>query len=168
MIARRNLVIASSAVLIGLGGLGVAAYAVTLPGGLPDTSHAPAVVPADKGGVPHNSNSANPNSTKDASSHGRGPDATGPAAYGLCTAWSHSSVHGKSLDHSVAMRNLADAAGGVDKIGAYCATVPKPSGAADDDNENQSNAPGQPANTHGATHPTGPPASHAPEPEPSD
>ena len=55
-----------------------------------------------------------------------GPDATGPAAFGLCNAYKHASVHGKSAKHSIAFRNLAAAAGGVDKIEAYCATIPHP------------------------------------------
>lgn len=48
-----------------------------------------------------------------------GPDATGPAAFGLCNAWSHSGLGASS----VAYRNLTAAAGGTDGIGAYCAGV---------------------------------------------
>lgn len=61
---------------------------------------------------------------KDAKDAGRpvGPDATGPAAHGLCTAYSHH-PHGRSLGHSIAMRNLARAAGGTDRIHTYCASV---------------------------------------------
>jgi hypothetical protein len=51
-----------------------------------------------------------------------GPDATGPAAHGLCTAYSHRG-HGRSFGHSIAMRNLARAAGGADRIQAYCSSV---------------------------------------------
>jgi len=55
-----------------------------------------------------------------------GPDATGPAAFGLCNAYKHASVHGKSAQHSIAFRNLARAAGGAANIAAYCATIPHP------------------------------------------
>jgi hypothetical protein len=59
-----------------------------------------------------------------------GPDAKGPAAFGLCTAWSHHRTTGtattETTDTSVAFRNLAKAAGGEAKIAAYCATVPHP------------------------------------------
>ncbi len=55
-----------------------------------------------------------------------GPDATGPASFGLCTAWGHVQTEGQVADKSVAFRNLATAAGGADKITAYCATVLAP------------------------------------------
>ena len=54
-----------------------------------------------------------------------GPDASGPAAFGLCNAWSHHSGRDKP-ESSVAFRNLAEAAGGESKIAAYCAKVPHP------------------------------------------
>jgi hypothetical protein len=55
-----------------------------------------------------------------------GPDATGPAKDGLCRAWQagQGGQHGKRED-SPAFRALAAAAGGADKIAAYCqATSP--------------------------------------------
>lgn len=51
-----------------------------------------------------------------------GPDATGPDAYGLCTAWTAHQRNGATPD-SVAFKNLATAAGGEGNIAAYCATV---------------------------------------------
>jgi hypothetical protein len=50
-----------------------------------------------------------------------GPDATGPARDGLCRAWrsGQGEEHGKRED-STAFRALAAAAGGADKIAAYC------------------------------------------------
>lgn len=56
-----------------------------------------------------------------------GPDATGAAAHGLCTAWKAvaANAHGKAMD-SVAFANLAKAAGGADKVAAWCATVTAP------------------------------------------
>ena len=54
-----------------------------------------------------------------------GPDASGPAAFGLCNAWTHH--QGKDIPgNSVAFRNLAKAAGGEAKIAAYCAKIPHP------------------------------------------
>ena len=56
-----------------------------------------------------------------------GPDTTGAAAYGLCTAWaSHQKNGDTAAMESVPMRNLAEAAGGEGKIAAYCAAVPQP------------------------------------------
>jgi len=55
-----------------------------------------------------------------------GPDATGAAAHGLCTAWAaHESGNGTALD-AVAFKSLATAAGGADKVSAYCETVTAP------------------------------------------
>jgi hypothetical protein len=50
-----------------------------------------------------------------------GPDASGPARHGLCRAWlaGNGGQHGKK-DDSTAFRALARAAGGADKIAAYC------------------------------------------------
>ena len=57
-----------------------------------------------------------------------GPDGTGPAAYGLCQAFA-----GKATDApatgSTAYRNLAAAAGGADRIEAYCAGITRPGSA---------------------------------------
>jgi hypothetical protein len=86
-----------------------------------------------------------------------GPDATGPAAHGLCVAWrgitSHGNGQGKALD-SVAFSNLAKAAGGADKIAAYCATVAAPGASGKHTASRPSTAPGKPA-----TAPTGKPQS---------
>jgi len=56
-----------------------------------------------------------------------GPDASGPAAFGLCNAWTHHQAQDKDKPgSSVAFRNLAEAAGGEAKIAAYCAKIPHP------------------------------------------
>ena len=56
-----------------------------------------------------------------------GPDASGPAAFGLCNAWTHHQATDKDKPgNSVAFRNLAEAAGGEAKIAAYCTKVPHP------------------------------------------
>jgi hypothetical protein len=113
------------------------------------TTGAPAATPKPTGG-------AKPSTTHEPV----GPDATGPAAFGLCNAWSHhqgktkeaGEEPGEKAGDSVAFRNLAKAAGGEGKIAAYCAKIPHPGN----------------GNGHGkgkgkdkkATHPTGKPTSH--------
>lgn len=118
---------------VGLTSVTGAAYAGALPDTLQDVAHKTIKAPAA-----HKSN-------------GVGPDATGDAAWGLCQAFS-TKDHGPSdapgqlkdkangqgkaakedrpqgKENSVAYRNLVRAAGGEDKIDAYCATVPRPSG----------------------------------------
>ncbi len=59
----------------------------------------------------------------------KGPDATGPAMRGLCTAFlaGQGGANGGKND-SVAFKALADAAGGADKIAAFCKDVVHSSG----------------------------------------
>ncbi len=78
-----------------------------------------------------------------------GPDASGPAAFGLCTAYAHAKAHGSASQQSVAFRNLAAAAGGAAKIAAYCATVPHPG---------SSHAGGRPTAVPSHSHPAGQPS----------
>jgi hypothetical protein len=75
---------------------------------------------------------ASPEPTDDASDDltdtpktGIGPDATGPAAFGLCNAWSHGGLSA----NSVAYASLVRAAGTDGDLAAYCATVPHPGSA---------------------------------------
>lgn len=56
-----------------------------------------------------------------------GPDATGPAAHGLCEAYTHG---GLSVS-SVAYASLEKAAGSAEAIVDYCASIPAPGHAAD-------------------------------------
>lgn len=78
-----------------------------------------------------------------------GPDATGPAQQGLCTAYEHAKVHGSAaFKNSIAFKNLVAAAGGASKVDAFCQSAtgsPAPSSAA--------------ANSQATSHPTGAPAS---------
>ncbi|MEO7422520.1 MAG: hypothetical protein ABIU87_09005 [Ornithinibacter sp.] len=70
---------------------------------------------------------ATPAPTETDDGEGVGPDATGPAAHGLCTAWSRHQANGSAEAlNSVAMRNLAKAAGGANRVEAYCATIKHP------------------------------------------
>lgn len=104
-------------VAVGLGGTAAAAYTGALPGGAQNLAHQTIGAPA-----------ATPSATPKPKATGQavGPDATGPAAHGLCNAWSQHQKNGAKPTNSVAFRNLATAAGGEAKIAAYCATVSKP------------------------------------------
>lgn len=125
---------------VSFGAVGAAAYTGVLPAGLQNLAHTTVGAPAANHGK-----SADHKPADSTAKTAVGPDAKGPAAFGLCTAWAHVQAHGQAADKSVAFRNLATAAGGATKIAAYCATVPHPG----------ATATGQPA-----THPTGKPSSH--------
>jgi hypothetical protein len=55
-----------------------------------------------------------------------GPNAQGHTAYGLCNAYEHAAAHGHAARKAVAFRNLVKAAGGADRVRAFCAAVPHP------------------------------------------
>jgi len=116
--------IAVAAVTLG-GGAAAAAYTGALPASMQKLAHdtigAPAARPAPSGSPV-------------------GPDATGHAAFGLCTAFAHLKAHGSARQKAVAFRNLATAAGGAANVTAFCAGVAHPG-------------------TTPAGHPTGKPAS---------
>jgi hypothetical protein len=129
--------VVTAAGVLGLSGVATAAYTGSLPDALQDVAHK--TIKAPKAHPP---------------TQAVGPDARGDAAYGLCQAFAkdkepkekepkatpthESQGRGKGQDKkadrgqgkqgSVAYRNLVRAAGGEDKVEAYCASVPKPSG----------------------------------------
>ena len=102
--------IAVAAVTLG-GGAAAAAYAGALPASMQKLAHdtigAPAARPVPSGSPV-------------------GPDATGHAAFGLCTAFAHLKAHGSARQKAVAFRKLATAAGGAANVAAYCARVARP------------------------------------------
>jgi hypothetical protein len=106
-----------------IGGTAVAAYADLLPASIQQAAHDSIGAP-----VPGATESADPTDTPTTTSTATptsapvGPDATGPAAYGLCTAFTHGGLNVTS----VAYASLANAANGADNIATYCATIPKP------------------------------------------
>jgi hypothetical protein len=123
---------------VGLGGAAAVVYVSANVAGTPDTHSTAAVTPtqaASSGASTHATGTPTPSGTP------VGPDATGPAAYGLCTAWEAVAGNGKAMD-SVAFTNLAMAAGGEDKIAGWCATVTAPGRSGD----------------HATGHPTGKPS----------
>jgi len=152
--------IALSALITAVVAFGATGYAGALPHGAQDVAHTLIGAPAASHSAKskHHPNShANSHAKTHADkgkSHGTpvGPNASGSAAYGLCNAYKHSHQHGKSLGHSIAMRNLARAAGGSGNITAYCATVPRPSSGASDE----------------PSEPSEPSESAEPSPEPSE
>jgi hypothetical protein len=161
---------------VALGTLGTATAAAAFTGTLPDalqkvahdtvgapTSHRPEPKPTPTpSGTPSDKAHAKPGATP--SGTGKGPDAKGSAAYGLCTAY----THGGLATTSTAYRNLATAAGGSTKISAYCATVPHPGSTKNQSGQSQGDSTGKPTdkpNPHStgkpSDHPTGSPTSHS-------
>ena len=108
---------------VGFGGIAVAAAAGVLPDAAQDFAHhAVGVVPAAN----HGKSAEHVKSAETTKATPVGPDATGPAAFGLCTAWSHAKTSGNAAEKSIAFRNLATKGGDAAGIDAYCATVVKP------------------------------------------
>jgi hypothetical protein len=70
---------------------------------------------------PDGAAAANSSTSDTSSDHAVGPDASGAARHGLCRAWlaGQGDEHGKRTD-STAFQALAAAAGGADRIPAYC------------------------------------------------
>ena len=111
---------AVAALAVGAGGVAAATYVATsTPSKAGD--HAPAAQSSTR---PTPSADA-AKSDKAKSGEAVGPVATGSAAYGLCTAWKGAAENGKALE-SVALENLVEAAGGKDKVEAFCAEVEAP------------------------------------------
>ncbi|MET3203496.1 UNVERIFIED_ORG: pyruvate/2-oxoglutarate dehydrogenase complex dihydrolipoamide acyltransferase (E2) component [Arthrobacter sp. UYEF13] len=120
------------------GGAATAAYTGTLPAPLQQASHEVMGAPAPAAA------STAAEHTPAAARHGKaskaaaapaprpdatpaGPDATGPAAFGLCTAFTNGGLD----PASTASESLATAANGGAGIAAYCKSVPAPGQAAD-------------------------------------
>jgi hypothetical protein len=139
----------AAAAALSLGGFATAAFAGALPAPVQQFAHHTFGAPAARGTQP---TSTQPTRTHpSAATTPAGPDATVPAAFGLCTAWAHAKAHGNSSQQAVAFRNLAAAAGGASKVATYCAAVPHPG-----PSSSRSSHPGGPPTSH----PTGPPTSH--------
>jgi hypothetical protein len=139
---------ATTVVALGIGGFATAAFANALPAPLQSFAHTTFGAPdahAAPAAAAGTDNSPSP----------AGPDATGQAAHGLCTAWVHAKAHGTGKQKAVAFRNLAAAAGGAGKVAAYCATVPHPGASPSTTPDGH----GQPT-THPTPHATGKPTTH--------
>ncbi|MDQ0278866.1 hypothetical protein QO003_003169 [Arthrobacter silviterrae] len=129
---------------LAVGGTAAAAYTGTLPTPLQQSAHtilgAPAPVPStalaastattttEATAATEATEKATAGATEEAtatespSALPAGPDATGPAAYGLCQSFTHGGLD----TSSTAYKSLAAAASGTTDITTYCATVPSP------------------------------------------
>ena len=143
LLSARVAAAAGAAAIAVLGGGAAAAYTGSLPAALQKFAHAAIAAPS----VHESTAGPAPAGT----SHGVGPSAQGSAAYGLCNAYQHANAS----QRAVAFRNLVNAAGGADKVAAYCASVPHPG---------TSSPPGRrvgqtasPADTNHGRKPTAPP-----------
>jgi len=169
---RAKLAVALAAGAVGFGGLAAAAYTGALPDGLQDLAHTTVGTPvaepdeaedvdaaADRTEITDPGETAKEKADDSIKKAWVGPDATGPAAFGLCTAWEHVQASpGSAADKSVAFRNLATAAGGVNGITAYCATIPHPGADAVDKPTTHPVKPSKAAKL--SSHPIGKPGSH--------
>ncbi len=181
--------------VVSFGGVTAAAYSGALPSGPQDTANTTIGAPAadrdetddlaekaepaeaaDLAEIPDPGEIAKEEAATGTNETAVGPDATGSAAFGLCTAWAHvQDSSGQAGDKSVAFRNLTTAAGTTAGIPAYCATIPHPGSSklaeasAETTDEAKGHATGKPsgdkagrANGHAtdkaAKHPTGKPA----------
>lgn len=145
---------AAAVAVIGVGGVATAAFANALPSAAQQFAHDTIGAPS-----PHAS-SAHADKKTDAGHSGTpvGPNASGPAAFGLCNAYANAKRHGTATQKAVAFRNLEKAAGGVANVASFCAAVPHP-GASD-----------KPKKGGPSSHPTGEPTSHPtgkPNPHPT-
>jgi len=102
---------------VSLGGVAAAAYTGFLPAALQDLAHTTVGAPAADHGksADHKPADHKPADHKPAASTTKtavGPDAKGPATFGLCTAWAHVQDSGKAADKSVAFRKPSTHPGG--------------------------------------------------------
>lgn len=157
-----KVVAAAAAGGIAVAGTAAAAYTGNLPDALQDVAHQTIGAPATAGDAADDRPEA-PEATptgRPATATPVGPDASGAAAHGLCTAWDK----GGLATTSVAYEALVKAAGDASKIEAYCAKVEHPGQAPTD---HATGAPTTPAGkptarpTQAETHPTSAPTTHA-------
>jgi len=138
---------AAAVTVAALGGTATAAYTGALPAPAQRLAHNSIGAPSPK--PSHSPATPQATPTRPAAA---GPDATGPAASGLCTAYAHAKAHGTASQNAVAFRNLAAAAGGAANIAAFCLAVPHPG-------STQAPAPSHPSGKP-TSHPVGKPTSH--------
>lgn len=145
-----KLAAAAAAGAIGFGGVAAAAYAGALPEPIQDFAHQTVGAPsADSDtagqGDAHKNGSADSHANAGSSGQAVGPDATGPAKYGLCTAFAQEKAENGKVDtKSVAFKALAEAAGGANKIDAYCADATPPSDSATSESSSADHPTGEP------------------------
>ena len=144
------------AAVLSLGGVAAAATGL-LPAAVQRvTDHTPAGSRGDSATDKRPATASNAGSATDKQQAATGPDASGAAKDGLCRAWQagQGDDHGKRED-STAFKALAAAAGGADKVAAYCQDVTANGSAGQGDE-------------HRATPSTNPPPSTGPPADPGD
>ena len=119
-------------VALGAGGTAAAAYTSSLPDPARQSAH---------GAEPSPSAAASPSP----SASRVGPDAAGPAAFGLCQAFTHGGLDAKSTAYA----SLARAAKGASNIASYCAGVAHPGASASHGAAAQHSAPSKSAKPRG-------------------
>jgi hypothetical protein len=170
--------LATAAGVIGLSGVATAAYTGSLPDTLQDVAHktikAPKAHPPTQAVGPDATGSAayglcqafakdkghdepkadKPEATATHEPQGHGKGLQNKPQKNKDKGASPNAERGQAKQKSVAYRNLVRAAGGEDKVEAYCASVPKPSGEPDsDDQDSGEQEHGKPTTL--PTHPTG-------------
>jgi hypothetical protein len=104
---------------VGFGGIAVAAAAGVLPDAAQNLAHtAVGIIPAAN----HGKSADHVKTAETTKATPVGPDATGPAAFGLCTAWSHAKDSGNAAERSIAFRNLTAVAKPT-SVTAYCDSI---------------------------------------------
>lgn len=126
-----TMAVLAAATVVGLGGgIAVAASTGSLPIAAGDHPHTTSTTrPPTTSAAPAVEDTTPPTSATGAS-NGAGPDATGPAKFGLCTAYSSGEgvTNGDKAD-STAFQALATAAGGAANIPSFCADATPGGGA---------------------------------------
>ena len=159
-----KVVAAAAAGGIAIAGTAAAAYTGNLPDALQDVAHqtigAPAADLPDAATERPEAPEVTPTG-RPATATPVGPDATGAAAFGLCTAWDKGGLATKS----VAYEALVKAAGDESKIEAFCAEVAQPGKAAEAATKRPTSTPtahatGAPSDVPAPTKPTGAPTTH--------
>lgn len=117
-----KVVAAAAAGGIAIAGTAAAAYTGNLPDALQDVAHQTIGAPAADDAADRSEAPATTPTGRPSTAAPVGPDASGDAAYGLCTAWDKGGLATKS----VAYEALVKAAGDASKIEAYCKTVERP------------------------------------------
>ena len=153
-------------IAVGLGGAATVAYVSANTPATPNTS---VTAPASS----QSASSAAGRQTSDQAKQGKdakgapvGPDASGSAAYGLCTAWENVAGNGKAMD-SVAFGNLIEAAGGEDKVEAFCAEIDAPGKSGDRATGKPEGAPTGKPETVPTGKPSDVPTNHKPDSSPT-
>ena len=146
---------------VSLGGVATAAFANALPSSAKEFAHDTIGAPS-----PHASSSAHPGNSANAGHSGTpvGPNASGSAAFGLCTAYANATQHGTAAQKSVAFRNLEKAAGGAANVASFCSSVAHPGASATPQTgaatSHPTGAPSPLPTGQPTSHPSGPPSPH--------